>query len=138
MPQKEAADDHDFGTKGSQSELLQVLDAVNALTSKVQSLQLKLDFHKQVCQPPHNDINPSLLQFFKDPLSLHFSINPRKLIITFDGRNLLAWRKALSTTISFVYKLKDQPILVFLKNTNPKSEASFFLLIHQTVKDSIQ
>ncbi|MBW0538261.1 hypothetical protein O181_077976 [Austropuccinia psidii MF-1] len=136
MPRKEAADDHDVGTKGSPSDLLRVLDAVDALTSKVQSLQLELDFHKQVRQSPRNDINPTLCWFFKDPLSLHFSVNPRKPILTFDGRNFLAWQEALSTTISFVYKLKDQPILVFLKNTDPDSEASFFLVICQTVEDS--
>ncbi|MBW0514228.1 hypothetical protein O181_053943 [Austropuccinia psidii MF-1] len=47
MPLKEATNDHDVSKKGSQSDLSRVLDAVDALTSKVQSLQLKLDFHKQ-------------------------------------------------------------------------------------------
>ncbi|MBW0511138.1 hypothetical protein O181_050853 [Austropuccinia psidii MF-1] len=138
MPRKEATDEHDVGTKGSQSDLSRVLDAVDALTSKVQSMQLELDFHKQVHQSPPNDTNPTLRRFFKDPLSLHFSVNPRKPILTFDGRNFLAWREALSTTISFVYKLKDQPILLFLKNTNPDSEASFFLVIRQTASHRVQ
>ncbi|MBW0549474.1 hypothetical protein O181_089189 [Austropuccinia psidii MF-1] len=110
MPLKEASDDHNVGTKGSQSDLFQVLDAVDASTSKVQCLQLKLYFHKQVRQSPHNDFNPTLLLFSKDLLSLHFSVNPRKLIPTFNSRNFLAWREELSISISFVYKLKDQPI----------------------------
>ncbi|MBW0518250.1 hypothetical protein O181_057965 [Austropuccinia psidii MF-1] len=136
MPLKEATDNHDVVTKGSQSDLSRVLDAVDALTSKVQLLQLELDFHKQVCQSPHKDINPTLRRFFEDPLSLHFSVNPRKPILTFDSRKFLALWEALSTTISFVYKLKDQPILVFLNNTDPNTSAIFDELQHQCDKST--
>ncbi|MBW0474946.1 hypothetical protein O181_014661 [Austropuccinia psidii MF-1] len=114
MPQKEAANNHDVGS--------------------IFAAQIGLS--QTSPQSPQNDINPTLRWFFKDLLLLHFSVKPRKPILTFEGRNFLAWREALSTTISFVYKLKDQPTLVFLKNTDPDSKASLFLVIPQTVKDS--
>ncbi|MBW0502301.1 hypothetical protein O181_042016 [Austropuccinia psidii MF-1] len=100
MPPTKVADNDMSKRESHANELLWVLAAVNALTSKVQSLQLDLDSQKRISQVP--DDNLIQRKFWKDPLTLHFSVNPKKIYLSFDGKNFPMWKDTILKTISYL------------------------------------
>ncbi|MBW0475983.1 hypothetical protein O181_015698 [Austropuccinia psidii MF-1] len=135
LPRK-VADDDSSEKESHANELSRVLEAVNALTSKVQSLQLDLDSQRRISQVP--DDNLIQRKFWKDPLTLHFSINPKKIYLSFDGKNFPMWKDTVLNTISYVYKVHNPIIPNFFKTITNNAESSFLLILRQTIDDSTQ
>ncbi|MBW0554487.1 hypothetical protein O181_094202 [Austropuccinia psidii MF-1] len=75
-------------------------------------------------------------RFWKDPLALHFSINPKNIHLSFDGKNFSLWKHTILNTISYIYKIHNPIILDFLKTIIHNDESSSLLILCQKIDDS--
>ncbi|MBW0485568.1 hypothetical protein O181_025283 [Austropuccinia psidii MF-1] len=112
--------------------------AVSSLTDQVQMLQIDLESQNQINQelswtPENQPSNPVQRRFWEEPLSVHLSLNPKHVTLSFDGRNYVTWLKAFGMTIH-VKLILLQTIDNSTKNLiskTPSTSAGIFLEIKQ-------
>ncbi|MBW0462627.1 hypothetical protein O181_002342 [Austropuccinia psidii MF-1] len=118
-----------------------LMSGINSLTEKVQMLQLDLESREKInpelsWAPENQPSNPVQRKFWEDPLSVHFSINPKHVTLALNGKNYVTWVKAFRTTMQLIFNIPLASMDSFFPTITANDSCSVNSVLLQTIDNS--